>query len=223
MNKLSIAIRSSNLFKHSSRTMLSKPVKKVYAEAGVNLQRWEGSAEGVTDYGKNIKSSYDSVSKGITKNTTLLKDVDEAGEKTGETATKLLDANPSSRTKNYVSKTVNGAWAGVANIDNSNNDAVEKFTEKYQNSPGLFTIASYCSARSYITAYETIAKEQYNAAQRNGVKILSSADQIKVGKTGRQAVGGEAQRHESYETSRAYQKAIGEMSETEHQIWTKAS
>ena len=209
MNKLSIAIRSSNLFKHSSRTMLSKPVKKIYADAGINLQRWEGSAEKVTDYGKNIKSSYDSVSKGITKNTTLLKDIDAAGEKTSEVATKLLDANPSSRTKNYVSKTVNGAWAGVANIDNSDNDAVEKFTAKYQSSPGLFTIASYCSARSYITAYETIAKEQYNAAQRNGVKILSSADQIKVGKTGRQAVGGEAQRHESYETSRAYQKAIG--------------
>lgn len=206
-DQLTLAIRTTNLFAHDDRMTTTPGVKKIYADAGVNLERWAGDASEITDYGKNIKSAHTSVAAGTEKVTTKLSDIDATGDATTLTADEILDSNPSSGQKDYIKKVVDKSWEKTTGA--AGKGSIENFTKEYQDSPALFTVASYCSALTYVEKYDVIAKQQFIGAQRNGIKILSAADQTQVGETGRQAVAGEAQRHENYEGSRSYMKAIG--------------
>lgn len=207
VDTLSVAIRERQLFGHDSRLMYSPGVKQIMKDAGINLERWEGNGSQVTDYGKNIKSAYDSVSKGTERVATRLKDLDETGEALNPKAVEVLEANPSSGEKNYPKKVSDEAWK--EKTGEAGRGSIEAFAKEYQDSPALFTVASYCGATSYVEKFNIIAKQQFIGAQRNGVKMLSAPDQSKQGEVRQQTMGAEAQRHEGFEYSRSYKKAIG--------------
>lgn len=200
IKRLEITIKSTNLMGNESRIFRSPSAKQVYKQFGINLFRWENEAKDVKTYSDNMKTLYESIKD--TEQTSLkLKDVDDSGKQLDAVTLELLDKDLPRSQKSVAIKTADIAWDKTTGTESLN---------KYAQDIGEteFAISAYCTAKSYIDNYEKIVTQKFVNSQRAALKLLSSDDQVMVGKVNPKAVSSEAQQIEFFEDARPYLQAI---------------
>jgi len=197
---LELAMKGTNLLANEGRPFRSPAAKKLYKQNGINLFRWEKEAKDVKSYSDNMKSLYDQV-KDTKQSALKLEDVDESGKKLDPVTTELLGKELSRSQKSIAIKTADIAWE-----QQTGHESLNVFAEQAR--PAQFVIASYCTAKSYLDNYETIAEQKLINAQRSAMKQLSGDDQEMVGKVNPKAVSSESQQLEFFEDARPYLQAV---------------
>jgi len=185
---------------NEGRLFRSPSAKRLLKQNGINLFRWEKEAKDIDSYSDNMKSLYDQVKD--TKQTALkLEDVDESGKELDPVTNELLSKELSRSQKSIAIKTADIAWDKV-----TQKESLNAFAKNVGSTE--FVIASYCTAKSYLDNYETIAEQKLINAQRSAMKQLSGDDQEMVGKVNPKAVSSEAQQLEFFEDARPYLQAV---------------
>ncbi len=200
IKQLEIAIKQQDIFANEARIFRSPTAKQVYKQFGINLFRWENEGKDVKTYSDNMKSLYEKI-KDLEQTDLHLKDVDESGKKLDEVTATLLDEELPRSQKSVAIKSSDIAWDQV-----TSKVSLNKFAQNVTSTQ--FAIASYCTAKSYINNYEKIVTQKFVNSQRAALKLLSSDDQVMVGKVNPKAVSATAQQYEFFEDARPYLKAI---------------
>lgn len=197
---LELAMKGTNLLANEGRPFRSPAAKKLYKQNGINLFRWEKEAKDVKSYSDNMKSLYDQV-KDTKQSSLKLQDVDDSGKELDPVTNELLSKELPRSQKSIAIKTADIAWDKV-----TQKESLNAFAKNVGSTE--FVIASYCTAKSYLDNYETIAEQKLINAQRSAMKQLSGDDQEMVGKVNPKAVSSEAQQLEFFEDARPYLQAV---------------
>ncbi len=197
---LEIAIKATNLLANEGRPFRSPAAKKLYKQNGINLFRWEKEAKDIKTYSDNMKSLYDQV-KDTKQSSLKLQDIDDSGKELEPVTNELLSKELSRSQKSIAIKTADIAWDKV-----TQKESLNAFAQNVGSTE--FVIASYCTAKSYLDNYETIAEQKLINAQRSAMKQLSGDDQEMVGKVNPKAVSSESQQLEFFEDARPYLQAV---------------